>query len=137
MKVLVAGADGLIGSRLVEKLRARGDEAVALVRKRRAGSAGVRTWDELPAPLEGADAAVNLAGASIAGRRWSEAWKREIRDSRVGTTRALVEAMRALSPRPRAFIGGSAIGIYGSRGDELLDESTTPGDNFLTGICRD
>src|SRR2546425_11712857 len=96
MKVVIGGANGLIGSELGRALRARGDEVVPLVRKPR--EPGEVKWDgrSLPAgALDGAEAAVNLSGANIGARRWSEAYKKEIVDSRVESTRAFVEAMRA------------------------------------------
>src|SRR5437879_10017223 len=93
MKVVIGGASGLIGSELARALRARGDEVVPLVR----GAGGVK-WDGRSVPagaMDGADAAVNLAGASVAGKRWNAAYKQQILESRVASTRAFVEAMRA------------------------------------------
>src|SRR3954471_10263700 len=106
MKVAVAGANGLIGSNLVRALRARGDEVVPLVRNPR--KPGEIRWDpraggEWTRSLEGVDGIVNLAGANVGGKRWTEDYKREIRESRMLSTGALVEAMRAASRRPRVF----------------------------------
>src|SRR5690348_12195357 len=109
MRVLVAGASGLIGSHLKEALRARGDEAFPIPRFRSA-----------PWSVEGADAVVNMAGASVAGKRWTPAYKREIEDSRVRSTRALVEAIAAAHKKPRVLVNASAVGYYGGRGDEVL-----------------
>jgi uncharacterized protein (TIGR01777 family) len=117
---VVAGASGLIGSALMKALRARGDEAAALPRY------GTAPWS-----VEGADAVVNLAGASVAGKRWSPAYKKEILDSRVLTTRALVEAIAKAQRKPRVLVNASAVGYYGGRGDEVLDESKEPGADFL------
>lgn len=125
MRVLVAGASGLIGSALTKALRARGDEAVALPRY------GTAQWS-----AEGADAVVNLAGASVAGKRWSPAYKKEIEDSRVLTTRALVVAIEQAQRRPRVLVNASAVGYYGGRGDEVLDESAASGADFLAGVTR-
>ncbi|HEY5677550.1 MAG TPA: NAD-dependent epimerase/dehydratase family protein, partial [Myxococcales bacterium] len=122
--MLVAGASGLIGSALCAALRARGDEAVGLPRF------GTAPWS-----AEGADAVVNLAGASVAGKRWSPAYKREILDSRVLTTRALVDAIAGAQRKPRVLVNASAVGYYGGRGDEVLDESAPPGRDFLAGLC--
>ena len=137
MKVVIGGANGLIGSELGRALRARGDEVVALVRKPR--GPGEVMWDGRSVPagaLERADAAVNLSGANIGARRWSEPYKKEIVDSRVESTRAFVEAMRAARPRPRAFVNASAVGAYGGRGDEELTEDSAPGGDFLAGVCK-
>ena len=138
MKVVIGGANGLIGSELARALRARGDEVVALVRKPRA--AGDVMWDGRslpPGALDRADAAVNLSGANIGARRWSEAWKKEIVDSRVDSTRAFVDGMRAGRARPRVFVNASAVGAYGGRGDEELTEESTRGADFLAGVCKE
>ena len=137
MKVVIGGANGLIGSALLAALRARGDQVIALVRKPR--GPGEVKWDGRtvsPGAFDGADAVVNLAGANIGARRWSEAYKKEILDSRLEPTRAFVEGMRATRPRPRAFVNASAAGVYGGRGDEEVTEETPPGDDFLAGVCK-
>ncbi|MCA1827117.1 MAG: TIGR01777 family oxidoreductase [Myxococcales bacterium] len=120
MRVAIAGASGLIGTELTEALEERGDEVVKLPR-----------FGSAPWSIAGADAVVNLAGASIGGKRWTPEYKRQIRDSRVLTTRALVEL------KPRVLINASAVGFYGGRGDELLDESSAPGGDFLAGVVGD
>lgn len=125
MRVVVAGASGLIGGSLTKALRARGDEVLALPRY------GTAAWS-----VEGADAVVNLAGASVAGKRWSPAYKKEILDSRVLTTRALVEAMGTAQRKPRVLVNASAVGYYGGRGDEVLDESAGPGADFLAEVSQ-
>jgi len=140
MKVAVAGANGLIGSNLVRALRARGDEVVGLVRNPR--HPGEVRWDpktggEWTRSIDGVDAVVNLAGANVGGKRWTEEYKREILESRLQSTRALVEAMRAASRRPRVFVSASAVGYYGDRGDEEVTESTPPGSDFLATLCKD
>jgi uncharacterized protein len=137
MKVVIGGANGLIGSGLLRALRARGDEVIALVRNPR--GTGELKWDGRSVPagaLDGADAAVNLAGASVAGQRWSDAYKKEILRSRVESTRAFVEAMRGSRAKPRVFVSASAVGAYGGRGDEELTEESAPGDDFLAGVCK-
>jgi uncharacterized protein len=147
MRVAVTGGTGLIGSALIRALRARGDEVVALTRGTDRASAVLGDQVELqqwPAPqqapppadaLEGADAVVHLLGEPIA-QRWSEAAKREIRDSRVLATRSLVAGLAALSDerRPKLLISQSAAGYYGPRGEEPLDESAGPGNDFLAGV---
>jgi len=138
MKVVIGGANGLIGSELGRALRERGHEVVALLRRPRAP--GEIKWDGRSVPagaMGGADAAVNLAGASIAARRWSEAYKKQILDSRVESTRAFVEAMRAAPARPRVFVNASAVGAYGGRGDEELTEESARGADFLAGVCKE
>jgi uncharacterized protein (TIGR01777 family) len=124
MKVLIAGASGLIGTRLLAALHARGDEAVALPRY------GTAPWS-----VDGVDAVVNLAGASIAGKRWSPAYKKELLDSRVLPTRALVEAIVKAQKKPGVFVSASAVGFYGDGGDKLIDESAPPGSDFLSELA--
>jgi uncharacterized protein len=90
-----------------------------------------------PAPVEGARAAIHLSGASIAARRWTAAYKRELAASRVDSTRRLARALAQLRRPPRAFLIASAVGIYGNRGDELLDDSSPAGSGFLADLCRE
>jgi uncharacterized protein (TIGR01777 family) len=123
MRVVVAGASGLIGTQLTGALRDRGDDVVALPRF------GTAPWS-----VGGADAVVNLAGASVAGKRWTPAYKQEITDSRVLPTRALVEAIAGAPRKPRVLVNASAVGYYGGRGDEVLEESAGPGADFLAGV---
>lgn len=120
MKVVIAGASGLIGSRLLAGLRARGDEAVALPRF------GTAPWN-----VEGIDGVVNLAGANVGGKRWSDEYKKELVESRVQPTRALIEAIRKASKKPRVLVNASAIGYYGDGKDELITESSPAGQDFL------
>lgn len=143
MRVVVAGGTGFLGGALAEACVRAGDDVVVLTRKARPASHGIAyaTWDPAgeaaawaPA-LEGADALVNLAGASIAGGRWSNARKVQIWDSRMQATRALTAAMGLVAAAPRRVISGSAIGYYGSRGDEVLTEASTPGADFLGRLC--
>ncbi len=131
MRVTVTGAGGLIGSRLVQALEARGDEVTILSRR--------TNWDPArgPAPsdaLAGRDAVVHLAGEPVA-QRWSDDARHRIRESRELGTRHLVQGIAATDPRPRALICASAVGYYGSRGDAPLDEGAPPGDDFLAQVC--
>jgi uncharacterized protein (TIGR01777 family) len=137
MNVTVTGASGLIGAKLVERLRARGDAVTTL--SRRPASADAVAWrpEEEPAPTEalsGRDAVVHLAGENVA-QRWSEDAKRRIRSSREAGTRNLVAGLEAAAPRPRVLVSSSAVGYYGPHGDEALDEETAAGRDFLAEVC--
>jgi uncharacterized protein (TIGR01777 family) len=142
-RVLVSGASGLIGSALLPTLKNSGAQ---IVRLSRSGSPApshdeqLIQWDPrqpLPADLvSGFDAVVHLAGESIAGR-WTEEKKKRIRDSRVIGTRNLAQALAQTRRKPQMFICGSAIGYYGDRGDEILNESSKAGQGFLPDICRE
>ena len=145
MRVAVTGSTGLIGRALVERLEAGGHQAVRLVRPRGSRGSDPSTavvWDPT-APefdaggLEGLDAVVHLAGEPIAARRWSPDQKARIADSRVRGTAVLAQALARLSEPPGVLVSASAIGYYGSRGDELLDESSSAGRDFLAQVCRD
>ncbi|KOV98341.1 epimerase [Streptomyces sp. NRRL B-1140] len=137
----VAGASGLIGSALVRSLTADGHEVRRLVRGT-PRSAGEIRWDPEAgrvdaAGLAGCHAVVNLAGAGVGDRRWTDAYKRRIRDSRVNGTAALAEAVASLDAqdRPRVFVNGSAIGYYGETGQRAVDESAPAGEGFLPALC--
>ncbi len=138
-RIVVAGAAGLIGTALVRSLTADGHEVVRLVRRTPRADDEVewdperQTVDALG--LSGCDALVNLAGAGIADHRWSDAYKRTIRDSRVLGTATLAEAVAALDRPPRVFLNGSAVGFYGDTGERAVDESAPPGDGFLPSVC--
>jgi uncharacterized protein len=143
MKVTVTGATGLIGRGVVRALRARGDEVTALSRSperaREALGVPAHAWSPLeePAPaaaLEGRDAVVHLAGENVA-QRWTAASRRAIRDTRETGTRNLVAGLRATLPRPEVLVSASAVGYYGRHGDEVVDEATAPGDDFLAQAC--
>ncbi len=151
MRVTLTGASGLIGSALVAELRERGDEVTVLSRDpaRAQAALGVEAigWSPLsePAPaaaLAGRDAVVHLAGENIA-QRWSARAKRAIRESRVTGTRNLLAGLEAAGRegdgrgdgRPQILISGSAVGYYGPRGEEPLDEDSPPGSDFLAEIC--
>src|SRR5262245_8816497 len=146
MRVLVTGATGLIGSALCDALLARGDEVVGLTRdpeKARLQNANViwhrwRATDEPPPPtaLEGVDAVVNLIGEEINQRLTDEA-KARIRESRILGTRNLLEGVNASATEPSVFVGQSAIGYYGDRGDEIVDEESSPGTGFAAEIPID
>jgi uncharacterized protein (TIGR01777 family) len=143
MNVTLTGATGLIGSRLVEALKARGDRVTVLSRspEKARAALGVEAiaWDAMagPAPrdaLDGRDAVVHLAGENVA-QRWTDASRRAIHDSRVTGTRNLVAGIAAAEARPRALLSASAVGYYGPRGDAPVTEDDAPGDDFLARVC--
>jgi uncharacterized protein (TIGR01777 family) len=140
MKILITGASGLIGRALSAELTSQGHTVVAAVRRTPKSAAEVQ-WDPKAGVLEasafdGVDAVVHLAGAGIGDKRWTNDYKREILESRTLSTRLLATAMASLPNKPRVFLSGSAIGIYGVRGDESLDENATLGDGFLADVCK-
>ncbi|MFM7211586.1 MAG: TIGR01777 family oxidoreductase [Actinomycetota bacterium] len=141
MKVAATGASGLIGSALVPALRARGHEVVRLVRRAPSAPDEVR-WDPAAgtvdlAALQGIDAVVHLAGAGVGDKRWTEAYKKEIRDSRVQGTTTIAKAMASLDPKPRVLVCGSAIGYYGDTGDRAVTEESPQGAGFLADVVAD
>lgn len=139
MKVLVTGGTGFIGKSLVGDLVARGDRVTVVTRKPE-GQASARAGVTFVGPgpdLEPFEAVVNLAGEPLFGARWNDARKAEIRRSRIDETAKLVDAMGACASPPRVFVNGSAIGIYGDRGEEVLPESADPGSGFLADLCAE
>jgi uncharacterized protein (TIGR01777 family) len=140
MRILISGASGLIGRALVERLGSAGDTVRTLVRRKPEESKREIRWDPNAgvldsSRLDGLDAVVHLAGKPI-DSRWTEATKKAIRDSRVRGTKLLAEVVSRLPTRPKVFISASAVGFYGSRGDEVLDETSAPGTGFLADVCR-
>jgi uncharacterized protein (TIGR01777 family) len=138
VRVAVSGSSGLIGTALCRALVGRGDEVVRLVR--RPPGPGEAAWDPAAGrvdegALAGADAVVNLAGAGIGDRRWTPGRRRELVASRVDATSVLARALAAAGERPRVLVNASAVGVYGDRGDELLDETSAPGSGFLADLC--
>lgn len=144
MKVVLAGASGLIGTGLSESLRGDGHEVTRLVRVRSGESPGTAFWDpaagELdPEVLRGVEAVVCLSGESIASGRWTASKKERLRDSRIGAVNLIVRALGDLdSGRPSVLVCASAVGYYGAqRGDEVLGEESAAGDDFLAELCKD
>jgi uncharacterized protein (TIGR01777 family) len=137
LRIAITGASGFLGVSLASFLATGGHTVLRIGR----GADNDARWDPArgvldPAALEGVDAVIHLAGASVA-ERWSAEQKRAIRESRVQSTRLIAQAIVKLSRKPSVLISGSAIGIYGSRGDEQLDESSTLGDDFLADVGRE
>ncbi len=139
MRVVVSGSTGLVGSALLDTLRARGDDVIPLVR--RTAGPGEARWDPVAGTidagaLDGADAVVHLAGAGLGERRWSAARRTEIMASRVDSTTLLCRTMVTLDHPPAVLVNASAVGYYGDRGSEELTEASTPGTGFLAEVCR-
>jgi uncharacterized protein (TIGR01777 family) len=140
MDVVVSGSSGLVGTALVGALRSAGHRPVRLVRRPTAGADEI-AWDPKAgtvdaASLEGVGAVVHLAGAGIGDKRWSDAYKREILESRTLGTGLLARTLAGLDRRPAAFLSGSAIGFYGAHGDEELDETSPAGSGFLADVVQ-
>jgi len=140
MRIAITGSTGLIGTALGSSLQASGHQIVPIVR----GTPGPDTigWDPAaglldPTRLSGIDAVVHLAGAGIGDHRWTDDYKREIRESRVRSTNLLSEALAAIDDGPKILLSGSAIGIYGNRADDELDETSASGSGFLASVCED
>ncbi|MEV0250653.1 TIGR01777 family oxidoreductase [Nocardia sp. NPDC050712] len=140
MKVVIAGSSGVIGTALVAALRRDGHEVARLVR-RRAAAPDEFAWDPVRAELDvralrGADAVVNLCGASIGGRRWTGSYKQELRDSRLTPTDVLASAVAAEGVP--VLVNASGVHVYGGdTGNRVVDESTPAGTGFLAALCRD
>ena len=145
MKILVTGATGLIGRELCRSLMSDGHMVIGLSRTpERARGVPVtelHRWDAMSGPpaaesLAGVNAVIHLAGEPIAARRWSDEQKRRVRDSRVVSTRHLVDGLLAMPSAPAAFLSSSAVGFYGDRGDEVLDERSPAGTGFMADVCK-
>ncbi len=140
MRVAIAGASGLIGTTLTARLTSAGHEVVAV--RRGPSSDPTAMWNPAvgwirDGALSGFDAVVNLAGESIGQGRWSTRRRQALRASRIDSTRLLIDHLGALPNPPRVYLGASAIGYYGNRADELLDEGAAPGNGFLADLVRD
>ena len=142
MVIVITGSSGLVGSALLRVLEAEGHLVRRMVRREvRDGDHEIR-WDPAmgtidAAELDGVDGVVHLAGESLAAKRWNATVKQEIRDSRVKGTRLLAETLAKLTNKPDVFVSASAIGFYGDRGDEPVDETASPGAGFLADVCRE
>jgi uncharacterized protein (TIGR01777 family) len=148
MKVLVTGATGFVGKRVVEALLRAGDEVVVLTRNVAKGALELGNkpkyflWSDtssLPPmqAFEGVQGVVHLLGEGIADKRWDEEQKKKIHDSRIFSTRRLIEAMKTMKVRPSVLVSASAVGIYGNRNDEEITEDSTVGSDFLANLCKE
>jgi len=137
-RILVSGVSGPIGAALLPSLKASGYGITRLVRGKPSGESQI-AWDPqqplAPESVSGFEAVIHLAGESVVGR-WTEAKKRRILESRASGTRHLAEALAKSSKKTRTFITASASGYYGDRNDELLRETSSPGTDFLSEVCR-
>ena len=139
MKIIISGASGLIGKPLVKKLSLSGHEVVQLVR--RTPNASESRWNPATGQIDasiidGADAVIHLSGAGIGDRRWTTKYKQELVESRTKSTSLLASTIANSAKKPSVFLSGSAIGIYGPRGDEELTEQSSNGSSFLADICK-
>lgn len=142
MKIIISGASGLVGSALVPDLEKNGHAVTRLIRPPRRPARGEASWqpekgDLEPSVLDGADAVINLNGRSIGEGRWTDEIKKELRQSRLDATNTIVAAISACERPPALLINASAVGYYGNRKDEILDESSKPGTGFLADLARD
>lgn len=142
MRIVMAGSSGFLGSHLRRDLAADGHDVVRLVR-REPRTSDERRWDPAQRSLDasvlaGADAVVNLAGAGVEDKRWTDSYRTVLRDSRVGPTATLAAAIAALpeGQRPRVLLNGSGIGFYGNTGDAAVDETSPAGGGFFPDMCR-
>ena len=138
MLIAITGSSGLIGTALSQRLTALDHTVVPVVR--RAARDGEISWSPGegtidPHAFDGLDAVVHLAGAGIGDKRWTDDYKRVLLDSRTAGTQLVVDAIRSAENGPKVLLSGSAIGFYGARGDEELDEGSTSGDGFLADLC--
>jgi hypothetical protein len=141
MIVAITGSSGLVGTALIEALEGDGHLVRPVVRRTPDAEKNEIGWNPTAGTIDAAelasvDAVVHLAGESIVGQRWTPAFKDKIRDSRVGPTRLLCETLAGLATKPSVLVSASAIGYYGNRGEEPLDESSLPGSGYLPNVCK-
>lgn len=143
-KILITGGTGFIGSYLCSELLKQGHFISIITRspdkysEEQSKNLRYIGWgDDLLEAIEEADVVINLVGETLFGKRWTDSVKKSIYNSRIDSTKKLVQAMENSSSKPELFISGSAVGIYGDSGDKLLDESSPYGDDFLAEVCKD
>jgi uncharacterized protein len=140
MRIVIAGSSGFLGTPLVRLLRTEGHDVVRLVRREPRAPGEIR-WDPAartldPAVVSTVDAVINLAGANV-GRPWTEAYKRQIRDSRLDTTATLAAAIAGAEHRPAVLLNASGVDHYGETGDRAVDETSPPGEGFLAELSME
>ena len=140
MRIVMSGASGFLGHDLVRRLRGEGHQVIRLVR-REPRTEDEAPWDPAhgdidPTLLSGVDAVVNLSGAGVGDKRWTPAYKREIRDSRVKATTTIAAATATARPRPTVLLNASAVGWYGDTGEHAVDEDSPPGEGFFPEVCE-
>jgi uncharacterized protein (TIGR01777 family) len=143
MRIVIAGSSGFVGRRMVERLRGAGHQVVRLIRdSSQAAATDTAVWDPASGSLEpeliaGADAVINLCGHNIGASRWTAEVKQLLRTSRLEPTALLAATIAGMKQPPRLLVNASAVGLYGDRGDTVLDESAPPGRGFLADLVRD
>jgi uncharacterized protein (TIGR01777 family) len=142
MIIAITGSSGLVGRALIKSLQTESHSVRPVVRRSTSDNANEIRWDPADGVIDAAafddvDAVIHLAGENLAAHRWTHAVKQEIRDSRVRGTRLLCETLAGLASKPSVLVSASAVGYYGDRGDELLDESSPPGRGFLADVCQE
>ncbi len=140
-KILITGASGLIGTKLIDQLQARNHSIAQLGRKKNEGKVSSFVWDVKqkqidPNAFQNIDTIVHLAGASVGDKRWTASWKKEILDSRVQSSRLLYVTMRNNKHDVKTFVSASAIGYYGFEGDSIFNEESAPGTDFLALVTK-
>jgi len=140
MQILIAGASGFLGKRLIPYLRGHGHQVTQLVRRPTRNAGEVR-WDPAAGVLDATvlstvDAVINLAGAGVGEKRWTAQYKKALVDSRIDTTTTLAKTIAAAEPRPRILLNSSAVGYYGDTGDRAVEEQSPAGDGFLADLCK-
>lgn len=140
MRILISGASGLIGNALISELKSKGHEVIQLVRRDSKNSNEI-SWDPAKHKLDLSsagkfDAVINLSGAGVGDKRWSDKYKNLILKSRVDSTTTIVNAIKSLSDKPSVLINASAIGFYGERGNEEVDENSARGTGFLADVVQ-
>ena len=147
-KIVITGATGSIGRRLVQELVARGDEVIVFTRNPKSAedkipnAVSLVKWnyhkpEEWKEHLSAVESVVHLAGVNLGDKRWNDEYKKLAYDSRVLSTRNLVDAIKSVEQKPKTFICANAVGIYGNRYDEVLDENSLTGNDFLANLCND
>jgi uncharacterized protein (TIGR01777 family) len=140
MRIVMSGASGFLGQHLVRRLRSEGHHVLRLVR-RQSNAEDEASWDPArgvldPAVLSGTDAVINLSGAGVGDQRWTAAYRKTIRDSRVDATTTIATAMASADPRPSVLLNASGIHYYGDTGEHAVDEDSPGGGGYFPEVCQ-